>query len=51
MLKYLVLFDKGAKKLYNIIRKDGGHMEKNRTLANIRKILKIMIGEKVTSKS
>lgn len=51
MIKYLVSFDNCIKKVYNEVMKEGVYMEKNKTLATIRRDIENHIGEKVTLKA
>lgn len=51
MIKYLVSFDICIKKVYNEVMKEGVYMEKNKTLATIRRDIENHIGEKVTLKA
>lgn len=51
MIKYLVSFDNCIKKVYNEVMKEGVYMEKNKTLATIKRDIENHIGEKVTLKA
>lgn len=47
----MVLFDKNDKKYYNYNWKEGVYMQKNKTLATIKKDIESHVGEKVTLKA